>query len=93
MGDHHDLGAGRTGIELNDRLNRHAPIAETAAHLADHTRGIFGVQPHVVALADGAAVRQHAGAPASCRQQRVDAAVVAAGLTDPGDVEDVGHHS
>ena len=93
MGDHHDLSAGCTGIELNDRLDRNAPIAETAAHLADHTRGIFGVQPHIVPLADGAAVRQHAGSPAPRRQQRVDAAIVATGLADPGDVQDVCHHS
>ena len=40
MGDHHDLGivALTAGLELHDRADRHAFIAEAAADAANHTR-------------------------------------------------------
>ena len=52
VGDHNDLGAGVAGIELHDRLDRHVALAEAAAHVADHARGIFCLETHIVALAN-----------------------------------------
>ena len=52
VGDHNDLGAGVAGIELHDRLDRHVALAEAAAHVADHARGVFCLETHIVALAN-----------------------------------------
>ena len=93
MGDHNDFCAGLTGIELNNRLDGNACVAETATHLADHAGSIFRVEPHIVALPDVSAVRQNARSPAACGQQRVHWPLIATGLADAGDVEDVGHNT
>ena len=52
VSDHNDLGAGVAGVELHDRLDRHVALAEAAAHVADHARGVFCLETHIVALAN-----------------------------------------
>lgn len=90
MGDHNDLSARFAGIELHDGLNGHPACAEATPHVSDHTRGIQCVETHIVALSYGPAVRQNAGAPAVSSQQGIDATGGVTGLTNSGDVENVG---
>ena len=63
MGDHNDLGACIAGVELHDRLDRHALVAKAGADAADHAGGIVGGETHIVALPDGVALHQVASAP------------------------------
>ena len=52
MCDHNDLGSGVAGVELHDRLDGDLALAEAAAHVANHTRGVFCLETHIVALAN-----------------------------------------
>ena len=52
MGDHNDLGTGVACVELHDRLDGDIALAEAAANVANHARRVFGLETHIVALAN-----------------------------------------
>jgi len=92
MGDHNDLGASVTGIELHDRLNRNTLIAKAGADAPNHTRGVVCGETHIIALTHGGLIHQVTSAPAAGSKQGVEVAVAVIELTNPCNVEDVGHH-
>ncbi len=92
MGDHNNFSTCSGCVELDDGLDGHRTISETTADAADDARRVRCVEPNVMSLSHLSGIHQRAASPAACREKWVQASGIVAGLSDAGNIENVGHN-